>query len=46
MGNLCNNANGLASSLITSRGGSTSYDNVVTLLAKGVGDEKELFQEN
>jgi len=46
MGNSCNNANGLASSLITSKGGSTCYDNVVTLLFGGVGDEEELFQEN
>jgi hypothetical protein len=46
MGILCNNANGLASSLITSKGGSTCYDNVVTLLFEGVEDEKELFQEN
>jgi hypothetical protein len=40
---LCSYANGLASFLITSRGGSIDYDNVVTLFAKGVGDEKELF---
>jgi hypothetical protein len=46
MGILCNNANGLASSVITSKGGSTCYDNVVTLLFEGVEDEKELFQEN
>jgi hypothetical protein len=43
MGILCNNANGLASFLITSRGGSIDYDNVVTLFAEGVGDEEELF---
>jgi len=43
MGILCSNANGLASSLITSRGGSIGYDNVVMLLVGGVEDEKELF---
>jgi len=40
MGFFCNNANGLASFLITSRGGSIGYDNVVTLLVGGVEDEK------
>ncbi len=43
MGILCSNVNGLASFLITSRGGSVDYDNVVTLFVKGVGDEEELF---
>jgi hypothetical protein len=46
MGISCNNANGLAFSLFASKGGSIGYDNVVTLFARGVGDEKELFQEN
>jgi hypothetical protein len=46
MGILCSNANGLASSLITRKSGSIGYDNVVTLLSGGVGDEEELFQEN
>jgi hypothetical protein len=46
MGILCNNANGLAFSLLTSKGGSTGYDDVVTLLVAGVRDEKELFPKN